>query len=119
MRRIIAWTLAASLTAAGTILGAGGAEAATPSTIYYYDTWKTAPTYREPTATVSRAGWLYAGSNYFYCQENSGAEYIDGANRNHWWAKTDDDSGNINVWISDVYITAGGNDAPVPGLPVC
>jgi hypothetical protein len=38
---------------------------------------------------------------------------------NVWWAKTDDDSGNTDVYVSDVYIKGGGNDDPVPGLPVC
>ena len=34
-------------------------------------------------------------------------------------AKTDDDSGNTDVYVSDVYIKGGNNDEPVPGLPVC
>ncbi|MFC8826399.1 hypothetical protein ACFT9I_13785 [Streptomyces sp. NPDC057137] len=27
--------------------------------------------------------------------------------------------GNTNVFVSDVYISGGDNDQPLPGLPVC
>ncbi|MEV8316719.1 hypothetical protein AB0Q95_21360 [Streptomyces sp. NPDC059900] len=47
-------------------------------------------------------------------QEQTGGEWT-----NVWWAKTDDDSGNRDVFISDVYIKGGDNDEPLPGLPVC
>ncbi|QEU96041.1 hypothetical protein CP970_38505 [Streptomyces kanamyceticus] len=38
---------------------------------------------------------------------------------NVWWAKTDDDSGNRNVFVSDVHFTGGDQDKPLPGLPTC
>ncbi|MGP4046914.1 hypothetical protein [Streptomyces sp. 2A115] len=53
------------------------------------------------------------------CQQNLGRRETYDKWTNVWWAKTDDDSGNTNVFISDVYIKGGENDAPVPGLPVC
>lgn len=64
-------------------------------------------------------GTLNAGTNYFYCQQNLGRRETYGQWTNVWWAKTDDDSGNANVFVSDVYIKGGDNDQPVPGLPVC
>ncbi|WP_093607681.1 serine/threonine-protein kinase [Streptomyces indicus] len=78
--------------------------------------WRTAKSY---TASGSEAGILNAGTNYFYCQSNLGRRETHGEWTNVWWAKTDDDSGNTGVWVSDVYIEGGDNDAPVPGLPVC
>ena len=58
---------------------------------------------------------LNAGTNYFYCQQNLGRRETSGQWTNVWWAKTDDDSGNTNVFVSDVYIKGGDNDEPVPG----
>jgi len=78
--------------------------------------WKTATSY---TAAGAEAGVLNAGTNYFYCQSNLGRRETSGEWTNVWWAKTDDDSGNTGVYISDVYLKGGNNDEPVPGLPVC
>ncbi|MEG8274859.1 serine/threonine protein kinase [Streptomyces sp. AHA2] len=83
---------------------------------YNCHVWKTAASY---TASGTKAGILNAGTNYFYCQQNLGRRETDGRWTNVWWAKTDDDSGNRNVWVSDVYVKGGDNDAPVPGLPYC
>ncbi|MEV5729230.1 protein kinase [Streptomyces pharetrae] len=83
---------------------------------YNCQVWSTAKSY---TAAGAEAGVLHAGTNYFYCQANLGRRETSGEWTNVWWAKTDDDSGNADVWVSDVYIQGGDNDAPVPGLPVC
>ncbi|MFI6805624.1 protein kinase [Streptomyces luteogriseus] len=83
---------------------------------YNCQVWKTADSY---AASGTKAGILNAGTNYFYCQQNLGRRETSGEWTNVWWAKTDDDSGNTNVYVSDVYIKGGDNDAPVPGLPVC
>ncbi|MFH8659040.1 serine/threonine-protein kinase [Streptomyces afghaniensis] len=83
---------------------------------YNCTVWKSADSY---TASGTKVGILNAGTNYFYCQQNLGRRETDGQWTNVWWAKTDDDSGNTDVWVSDVYIKGGDNDAPVPGLPVC
>ncbi|WP_244206765.1 serine/threonine-protein kinase [Streptomyces swartbergensis] len=83
---------------------------------YNCQVWKTAKSY---TASGTEVGVLNAGTNYFYCQQNLGRRETDGRWTNIWWAKTDDDSGNTDVWVSDVYIKGGDNDAAVPGLPVC
>ncbi|MEU0388230.1 serine/threonine-protein kinase [Streptomyces chartreusis] len=104
--------------------GTTGGGATTPAPVchaigggkYNCQVWKTATSY---TASGAEAGVLNAGTNYFYCQQNLGRRETDGQWTNVWWAKTDDDSGNTDVWVSDVYIKGGDNDAPVPGLPVC
>jgi hypothetical protein len=83
---------------------------------YNCTVWRSAKSY---TASGTEVGVLGAGTNYFYCQQNLGRRETDGQWTNVWWAKTDDDSGNTNVYISDVYIKGGDNDQPVPGLPVC
>ncbi|MBD9728974.1 serine/threonine-protein kinase [Streptomyces caniscabiei] len=83
---------------------------------YNCTVWTTAKSY---TAAGTEVGVLNQGTNYFYCQENLGRRETSGEWTNVWWGKTDDDSGNTDVYVSDVYIQGGDNDAPVPGLPVC
>ncbi|MFE9763156.1 serine/threonine-protein kinase [Streptomyces sp. NPDC005808] len=83
---------------------------------YNCQVWRTATSY---TASGTQVGTLNEGTNYFYCQQNLGRRETYGEWTNVWWARTDDDSGNTNVFVSDVYIQGGDNDAPVPGLPVC
>ncbi|UIJ34489.1 hypothetical protein [Allobranchiibius sp. GilTou73] len=39
--------------------------------------------------------------------------------RNNWWLKTDDDSGNANVWVNATHVSGGANDARIPGLRTC
>ncbi len=67
----------------------------------------------------NQRGVLNAGTDYFYCQAKLGFRETSGRYTNVWWAKTDDDSGNADVYVSDVYLVGGTNDQPVPGLPVC
>ncbi|MGV2915219.1 serine/threonine-protein kinase [Streptomyces alfalfae] len=83
---------------------------------YHCAVWRTATSY---TAAGAAAGTLKAGTNYFYCQQNLGRRETYGEWTNVWWAKTDDDSGNTGVFVSDVYIKGGDNDEPLPGLPTC
>ncbi|WP_438829199.1 protein kinase domain-containing protein [Streptomyces adonidis] len=83
---------------------------------YNCSVWRTAKSY---TASGTQMGVLYSGTNYFYCQQDLGRRETSGEWTNTWWAKTDDDSGNADVYVSDVYIEGGANDEPVPGLPVC
>lgn len=71
------------------------------------------------TDSGTRAGVLKQGTNYFYCQQNLGRRETYKKWTNVWWARTDDDSGNKDVWVSVVYVRGGANDGPVPGLPVC
>ncbi|MEU0405886.1 hypothetical protein ABZ318_37950 [Streptomyces sp. NPDC006197] len=78
--------------------------------------WRTEKTYRHDGGEM---GVLNAGTNYFYCQVDLGRRETYGQWTNIWWARTDDDSGNTNVYFSVVYIKGGANDQPVPGLPIC
>ncbi|MEU9326614.1 protein kinase [Streptomyces canus] len=106
----------------GGTTGDGGAGTPAPACTaigggkYNCTVWKTATSY---TASGAEAGVLNAGTNYFYCQSNLGRRETSGEWTNVWWAKTDDDSGNTGVYVSDVYLKGGNNDEPVPGLPVC
>ncbi len=83
---------------------------------YNCEVWRTAKSY---TATGTEVGVLNAGTNYFYCQQKLGRRQTIGQWTNIWWAKTDDDSGNTDVWVNDVHVKGGDNDEPVPGLPLC
>ncbi|MEU9480283.1 protein kinase [Streptomyces sp. NPDC048191] len=83
---------------------------------YDCQVWRTAKSY---TASGAEAGTLNAGTSYFYCQSDLRRRETYGRWTNVWWAKTDDDSGNTGVYVSDVYLKGGNNDEPVPGLPVC
>jgi uncharacterized membrane protein YgcG len=102
----------------------GGGGDSTPAPVctsvgggkYNCQVWRTAKSY---TASGTEVGVLNAGTNYFYCQENLGRRETYGQWTNVWWARTDDDSGHTNVYVSDVYLKGGDNDAPLPGLPVC
>lgn len=80
------------------------------------EVWRTAASYDKGH---HKQGVLNAGTNYFYCQEKLGYRETSGNYTNVWWAKTDDDSGNVNVYVSDVYLRGGADDQLVPGLPVC
>ena len=111
----------ASVGPAGASTPAGHAPKAKPAAQakawpkVWLKTWGTAPSY---WAGNKRAGTLNGGRNYFYCQAVGSPVSVHGYH-NRWWALTDDDTGNKNVWVSDVYITTGSNDQPVPGLPKC
>ncbi|MEU8888567.1 protein kinase [Streptomyces sp. NPDC048442] len=83
---------------------------------YNCEVWRTSDSIR---ANGDHAGKLNAGTNYFYCQANLGRRVTYGNWTNVWWAKTDDDSGNTNVYVSVVYLKGGDNDKALPGLPVC
>ncbi|MBT2442042.1 serine/threonine protein kinase [Streptomyces sp. ISL-36] len=83
---------------------------------YDCQVWRTEKTYSRSGAQM---GILNAGTNYFYCQADLGRRETSGEWTNVWWARTDDDSGNTDVYFSVVYIKGGDNDQPVPGLPVC
>ncbi|AYG84346.1 Serine/threonine-protein kinase PrkC [Streptomyces hundungensis] len=78
--------------------------------------WRSAKSIRQDGTA---AGVLNAGTNYFYCQTNLGRRETYGKWTNTWWARTDDDSGNTNVYVSVVYVKGGANDEPVPGLKPC
>ncbi|MFJ6016976.1 hypothetical protein [Streptomyces sp. NPDC092952] len=61
----------------------------------------------------SHAGTLYAGRNYVYCFTN-GENYTDKGHTSTVWLQTDDDSGNPNVWVSRVYLSAADYNVDLP-----
>ncbi|MEU4348937.1 serine/threonine-protein kinase [Streptomyces sp. NPDC023838] len=107
--------------AAGTAGGGTGSTPAPPchsigAGKFDCQVWRTAKSYRHDGGEM---GVLNAGTNYFYCQVDLGRRETYGKWTNTYWARTDDDSGNTNVYVSVVYLKGGANNAPVPGLPVC
>lgn len=87
-----------------------------PSTVTKH-VWRNAPSYHARFFGV-RAGTLFAGNNYFYCQD-TGRTHEYGQYKNNWWLYTDDDNGNTGVWVSAVYISGGDNYEPIAGVPRC
>lgn len=105
---------------------ADAADNAETQSVQYYDTWTNIDSFRyaspDPDKQVMKptGGVLYAGSNYFYCQQKFKDRYTDDAgNTNVWWAKTDDDSGNANVWVPATAFKVGGDDEAIPDLERC
>lgn len=100
----------------------GAATSASPTTSGDVDAstvtkhvWRHAPSFYW---FDGRAGTLYAGNNYFYCQAK-GSTHTVGDYKNNWWLKTDDDNGNTNVWVNAVNISGGDNYEPIAGVPRC
>ncbi|GII77876.1 hypothetical protein Sru01_28580 [Sphaerisporangium rufum] len=86
-----------------------GNTCATPPPTYWVDTHADAPGYATPGGT--RTGTLNKGTNYVYCRV-WGPNVQVGADYNHWWLKTDLDSGSPtrNQWVSAYYLKRWGND---------
>lgn len=75
-----------------------------------------APTYLVPVAWHD-VGILHRGKRHFSCQVLSvGHSY--GGKHSNWWLKTNDSSGNHNVWVNATYLSGSGDDR-VPGIPTC
>lgn len=76
---------------------------------YWVDTFANAPGYASPGG--SQTGTLCAGTSYVYCKE-WGPAVTSGSAYNHWWLKTDLDSGSPwqNQWVSAYYLSHWGND---------
>jgi hypothetical protein len=81
----------------------------TTPTKYWVDTFADAPGHSTPGGT--RTGTLNAGTNYVYCKV-WGPEVRVGTAYNHWWMKTDLDTGNPwqNQYVSAYYLSRWGND---------
>lgn len=88
-------------------------------TYTYYNTGTASIDYRHE-------GLLYAGSNWVICQRtgrtNPTTTSNGHTNTNHWWLYTQGDVGYHDAgwgWIPATYVTQGGNNAAVPGVPAC
>ncbi|QEU94170.1 hypothetical protein [Streptomyces kanamyceticus] len=70
-------------------------------------------THSGPHTTDPVTGQVGPGTVEAVCQA-AGGSVSYGSYYNFWWAQLDDGS-----WISDVFISGGNNDEPVPGIPYC
>ncbi|MFF2996638.1 hypothetical protein ACFVTC_19045 [Streptomyces sp. NPDC057950] len=66
----------------------------------------------------SHAGTLYAGRNYFYCWAK-GQLYHNSEAGSVYWLRTDDDSGNRDVYVSVVNLDEAGWDGFFAIFPSC
>jgi len=100
------------MAARGVDLASGGSTtppSGPPSGTVWVDTFANAPGRSTPGGT--QTGTLYAGRNYVYCRV-WGPNVQVGSAFNHWWLKTDLDTGNPwqNQWVSAYYLSRWGND---------
>lgn len=82
------------------------------------DLWRTAPTYENPHNAWVPVGELEPGDNRYDCQTRGDTAEFDGR-ANNWWLRTDDDSGNTDVWVNAVYVSGSEDFEPIAGLPPC
>jgi hypothetical protein len=75
---------------------------------YWVDTFSAAPVYASPTSTA-QTGTLNQGTNYVFCKA-WGRQVGSGSAYNHWWLKTDPDSGPADQYVSAYYLSRWGND---------
>ncbi len=83
----------------------------------YKNVWAQAPSYTKASGG-HKVGVLHKGRNYFFCQ-SKGTKINYAGYHNNWWLKTDDDSGNRNVWVNATHVSGGHNDGKIPGVPAC
>ncbi|SNS94764.1 hypothetical protein SAMN06264365_13025 [Actinoplanes regularis] len=89
---------------ANALWGGGGG---TPSK-YWVDTNAAAPVFASPTSTT-QTGTLNQGTNYVFCKA-WGRQIGSGTSYNHWWLKTDPDTGPAGQYVSAYYLSRWGND---------
>ncbi|MFI7373976.1 hypothetical protein ACIBSW_28190 [Actinoplanes sp. NPDC049668] len=81
--------------------GSGGSR-------YWVDTFANAPVFASATSTA-QTGTLNQGTNYVFCK-TWGRQIGSGTSYNHWWLKTDPDTGPANQYVSAYYLSRWGND---------
>ncbi|MFE7602158.1 protein kinase [Streptomyces sp. NPDC057494] len=64
-------------------------------------------------------GTVGAGPHSFSCQVDLDRTETYGGTTSRWFARTDDDSGNTNVYLSVLHLSGGGGGGPVAGLRIC
>ncbi|MBB4981770.1 serine/threonine protein kinase [Streptomyces nymphaeiformis] len=64
-------------------------------------------------------GTVGAGPHSFSCQVDLDRTETYGGASSRWFARTDDDSGNTNVYLSVLHLSGGGGGGPVAGLRIC
>ncbi|MGW8761234.1 serine/threonine-protein kinase [Streptomyces sp. NPDC055815] len=64
-------------------------------------------------------GTVGAGPHSFSCQVDLDRTETYGGSTSRWFARTDDDSGNTNVYLSVLHLSGGAGGGPVAGLRIC
>ncbi|MER6099060.1 protein kinase [Streptomyces sp. NPDC001728] len=64
-------------------------------------------------------GTVGSGPHVFFCQVDLDRSETYGGRTSRWFARTDDDSGNTNVYLSVLHLSGGAGGGPVEGLRVC
>jgi hypothetical protein len=75
---------------------------------FWVDTFAAAPVYASATSTA-QTGTLNAGTNYVFCK-TWGRQIGSGSAYNHYWLKTDPDTGPADQFVSAYYLSRWGND---------
>ncbi|MFE0098719.1 hypothetical protein [Streptomyces sp. NPDC059009] len=98
-----------------TVSLAPAATAATPTQVRVpVNVWASdVNTHADPYTTSPVTGQVGPGTVEAVCQAPGGSVSY-GEYYNYWWAQLDNGS-----WISDIFISGGNNDEPVPGIPYC
>lgn len=78
------------------------------ATTFWVDTNADAPVFASATSTTS-TGTLRRGTNYVYCKV-WGRMTGNTTSYNHWWLRTDPDTGPANQYVSAYYLSRWGND---------
>lgn len=94
------------ITMTSTNCGGAPSDPSPPDTVDV-DTFASAPGYDTPGGT--RTGSLDAGTSYVYCKQ-WGPRVGTDAEHNHWWLRTDLDTGPAGQWVSAYYLSRWGND---------
>lgn len=119
--------LGAALVAATVSVTVAGTASASPApssevgaaALVYFNTLVTQTSYKEPyDYEWNKVGTLYAGSNYFKCYR-VGTRMRAFGRSSAIWLRTDDDTGNANVYVPDVNLDDYGFAHDTDLLPEC
>lgn len=114
------------LTTALTLAAAPVAAAPGPSELvndhshrHHYSTWRDAHSYRSPENRYPSGGLLWIGRHAFFCQTEGQAHSDGEGGYSTWWALTDDQTGNRDVYVSATAFRVAEPWRPIEGLPRC
>ncbi len=123
MKKTLTTAAAVMVMSAATVTAASASPApssdASTAALVYFNTLVTQPSYKEPyDYDWNKVGTLYAGSNYFKCYR-VGTRMRAFGRSSAIWLRTDDDTGNANVYVPDVNLDDYGFLHDVDLLPEC
>ena len=120
-RKVLGAALAAvAVTVSGaSVANASPAPSPSAAALVYFNTLVTQTSYTEPyDYSWNKVGTLYAGSNYFKCYR-VGTRMRAFGRSSAIWLRTDDDTGNANVYVPDVNLDDYGFAHDTDLLPEC